>query len=205
VILPYDERNRFRLMDRDHVPTLHIRADAIENVSGIVRAAESWLADRYPENQDDFTIASSTARVNQATQAMLVFKLALGSIAAISLIVGGIGIMNILLASVTERTREIGIRRASGARRGHILAQFLSESIMISIAGSLAGALLGIGATYVVTFGIEALTEAPISAVFSVGSLLFAAATAVLIGLVFGTYPARRAADIEPAVAMRYE
>ncbi len=205
VVLPLDTRNRERLADADHVPVVLLRANEIEDVSEILSNVEEWVSSRDGSKEDDFIISSSSARVSQAAQGMMVFKLALGSIAGISLIVGGIGIMNILLASVTERTREIGIRRASGARRGHILIQFLSESVVISVVGSTIGALIGVGATYLITAVIEMITDAPLTAVFSGGSLLFAAFAAILIGLAFGTYPARLAARIEPAVAMRYE
>jgi len=205
VYVPIDERNVKQLSKPDRPAVAVLRANVLENVPEIVESVNTWLDRIYNDGKNDFVVTSSHQRVTQATQAMLVFKLALGSIAGISLLVGGIGIMNILLASVTERTREIGVRRATGARRGHILVQFLSESVIISIVGSLIGAALGIAATFLITFLIEIMTDAPIDAVFSGGSLLFAAAAAIVIGLTFGTYPARQAARIEPAAAMRYE
>jgi ABC-type antimicrobial peptide transport system permease subunit len=137
------------------------------------------------------------ARMSQsATQVMSMLLLA---VASISLLVGGIGIMNILLVSVTERTREIGLRMAVGARRRHILLQFLVESVAISLVGGLAGAALGIG----VSIAISSLAGWPtlIAPEAVLGALLFAAA----VGIFFGFYPARRAAGLDPIAALRFE
>ncbi|MGH7249165.1 MAG: ABC transporter permease, partial [Pseudomonadota bacterium] len=125
--------------------------------------------------------------------------LLLAAVASISLLVGGIGIMNIMLVSVTERTREIGIRMALGARRIHILLQFLIESALLSILGGLAGAVLGIVASKV----LSALASWPtlISTTAVVGGFLFAAA----VGVFFGYYPARKASMLDPIDALRYE
>jgi putative ABC transport system permease protein len=128
-----------------------------------------------------------------------VFTTLLGSIASISLLVGGIGIMNIMLVSVTERTREIGIRRSLGARGKDILAQFLVESIVLALAGGAIGVLLGILTSRLVTYFAEWETAvAPETVVLAFG---FAAA----IGLLFGLYPARRAARLNPIDALRHE
>ena len=136
---------------------------------------------------------------------MLVFKLVMGAIAGISLLVGGIGIMNILLASVAERTREIGIRKAAGARQRHVLLQFLAESVAITGIGSVLGVILGLAGAFGITAGIRHLTDAPLYAAFTWQSVAVAAAAALLVGLVFGTYPARRAARLSPIEASRHE
>jgi putative ABC transport system permease protein len=126
-------------------------------------------------------------------------SLLLGAIASVSLLVGGIGIMNIMLVSVTERTREIGIRMAIGARQKDILTQFLLEAIMISIAGCLIGLVLGIGGALL----INAITDMVI--VISGGSVLVAFGVAAGVGVFFGFYPARKAAALDPIEALRYQ
>jgi putative ABC transport system permease protein len=115
------------LVDRES--TAMIRAGRIEDVEAIRLRVENWIQERYGSDRELFRVSSSQARVDQTRRAMLVFKLALGAIAGISLLVGGIGIMNILLASVSERTREIGVRKATGARHRDVLMQFLAESV----------------------------------------------------------------------------
>ena len=126
-----------------------------------------------------------------------VFTTLLGAVAAISLLVGGIGVMNIMLVSVTERTREIGIRKAIGARRADILAQFLTEAVLVSALGGITGVIVGIVGSQFKIAGVE-----PAIALYSV-ALAFAAS--VLTGLFFGTYPAGRAARMRPIDALRFE
>jgi ABC-type antimicrobial peptide transport system permease subunit len=121
------------------------------------------------------------------------------AVASISLLVGGIGIMNILLVSVTERTREIGIRMAVGAKRRHILLQFLVEATMLGLVGGVAGALLGGGTAWLVSRLAGWPVVVPVGAV--VGSIVFAA----VVGIVFGFFPARRAANMDPITALRHE
>ena len=122
-----------------------------------------------------------------------------GSIASVSLLVGGIGVMNITLVSVTERTREIGIRMALGAHRSHILTQFLLEALVLSIAGGLVGVLLGLGAAGM----IGRYSGLPVSVASSSVALAFL--FSVVVGIVFGLYPARKAANLRPVEALRYE
>jgi putative ABC transport system permease protein len=143
--------------------------------------------------------------VAQAARGIVIFKLFMGAITGISLLVGGIGIMNVLLASVTERTREIGIRKAAGARRRDLLAQFLAESVTISLVGSFLGALLGLGAAFGATAVMRAKSSARIFAAVSWETLIVAAAAAILVGVVFGIYPALRAARLSPVEAIRHE
>jgi ABC-type antimicrobial peptide transport system permease subunit len=124
---------------------------------------------------------------------------------AISLIVGGIGIMNVLLASVAERTKEIGVRKAAGARRRDIIVQFLAESVVISMAGAIVGAILRIAGAYLVTYIMRSQTMAQVYAAVTWQTLAVAMGAATLVGLIFGTYPALKAANLSPVDAMRYE
>jgi putative ABC transport system permease protein len=153
--------------------------------------------------QDDFTIQSQQDILNTLTQITDAFTIFLGGIAAISLIVGGIGIMNIMLVSVTERTREIGIRKAVGARRRDILIQFLTEATVLSLAGGIIGILLGAGIAQLIS-GIQMGTTALQTSV-EVDAVLLAVIFSLGVGLFFGIYPANRAASLHPIDALRYE
>jgi putative ABC transport system permease protein len=149
---------------------------------------------------DDFMIQNQAQIVEMVQQTAETFTVLLGSIAAISLVVGGIGIMNIMLVSVTERTREIGIRKAVGARRRDILAQFLVEAVVLGLVGGLVGVLAGYGGAQVVTpllGGTRALVTPE--------SVVMALSVSIGVGLFFGIYPARRAAALNPIDALRYE
>lgn len=147
----------------------------------------------------DFSVRNLTAIANSAAETARTMSLLLGAIASVSLLVGGIGIMNIMLVSVTERTREIGIRMAIGARQGDILLQFLLEAIMISIVGCLIGIAIGVGGALLV--GI--FTQAEI--IISSDSVIIAFSVAATIGVFFGFYPARKAAMLNPIEALRYQ
>lgn len=185
---------------------LLLKARSVEEVPALKAGTERWLAARYgPGWRRDFTVGTSQARVEQVMRAMLLFKVFMGAITAISLLVGGIGIMNVLLASVTERTREIGIRKAVGARRRDIVLQFLSESVAITGSGSLVGLLLGLAAAFAITALMRAQVEAPVHAGLSLSTLAVAALSALVIGITFGTYPALRAARLSPIDAIRHE
>lgn len=147
----------------------------------------------------DFTIRNLTAMANTAAQATRVMSIMLGAIASISLLVGGIGIMNIMLVSVTERTREIGIRVAIGARQRDILTQFLMEAIFISIAGCTVGVVLGVGGAVLVNKFAE------MAVVITGVSIVMAFMVAAGVGVFFGFYPARKAARLKPIDALRYQ
>jgi len=155
---------------------------------------------RLREGQEnDFTVRNLTAIAESAAETTRIMSLLLGAIASVSLIVGGIGIMNIMLVSVTERTREIGIRMAIGAREIDVLTQFLLEAILISIAGCLIGLLLGVGSAVL----IHLTTGVPI--IISGSAVLVAFFVAAAIGIFFGFYPARKAARLDPIEALRYQ
>ena len=155
---------------------------------------------RIREGADnDFSVRNLTAMANTAAETAQVMSLMLGAIASISLLVGGIGIMNIMLVSVTERTREIGIRMAIGARGKDILLQFLLEAIIISIIGCLIGVLLGVGGAYAVS-GATGM-----AVVVTVNSIMTAFAVAAAVGIFFGWYPARKASNLRPIDALRFQ
>ena len=204
VHVPLTAAARAELERRDRVAGLAVRASRVEDVEVVGEETESWLESRFGD-AGAFEVASRKAMAAQARRGMLVFKLVMGAIAGISLLVGGIGIMNILLASVFERTREIGIRKAAGARQRHVLLQFLTESLAITGIGSLVGAAVGLVGAFGVTAAIRRLTDAPLYAAFTWESMVVAVAAALLVGLLFGTYPARRAARLSPIEAIRHE
>ena len=188
------------------LPMVVVRAASIEEVAPTQRAIEGILARRTPQWKQHFEVSTYRARAEQVAQGILIFKLLMGAITGISLLVGGIGIMNVLLASVSERTREIGIRRATGATRRDILLQFLSESVAISGFGSVLGVVVGLVGAFGITAGIRRFSTAGfVQASFSWSSVLAAAAASLLIGLLFGMYPARRASWLSPIDAIRHE
>jgi putative ABC transport system permease protein len=187
-------------------PALLIKAPRLEDVELTKARVEDWVAQRFGRWEGRIQVQTSTQRLAQATQGIFIFKLFMGAITGISLLVGGIGIMNVLLASVTERTREIGVRKAMGARRRDILLQFLAESVAISGAGSLLGVAVGLFGAFAIVAAIRAQTKAVyLDATFSWSTVLSAALSAIIIGLTFGTYPARRAARLSPIDAIRHE
>ena len=146
-----------------------------------------------------FNVRNLTAVANSAAETTRTMSLLLGAIASVSLLVGGIGIMNIMLVSVTERTREIGIRMAIGARERDILLQFLLEAIVISVIGCLIGLFLGVTGAILV----NKLTQAAV--VISGNSVMIAFAVAASVGIFFGFYPAKKAARMNPIEALRYQ
>ncbi len=186
-------------------PTLMLKALRLEEVEEVHDSAVAWLSDRFGQWEEHFDVEMATVRLQQARRAMLLLQLFLGAITGISIVVGGIGIMNILLASVYERTREIGIRKAAGARRRDILFQFLAESVTISAVGSLIGIVVGLGGAFLILQVLRRQAEAPLGMVLSWWSLLVVAAVAIGVGIIFGTYPAVRAARLQPVEAIRHE
>jgi putative ABC transport system permease protein len=199
---------QMRLIRRrsDRVDTIIVQAinsDAVaqaqEEITSILRVRH-----RTPIGEDDFTIFTQQSFLEIAQTITSVLTVFLGGIAAISLLVGGIGIMNIMLVSVTERTKEIGLRKAIGARKRDILFQFLAESSLLSLLGGLIGIGLGFGLATVVG-AIANASDVELAPLVTLDAVLLATLFSIAVGLFFGLYPAKRAADLEPVEALRYE
>jgi putative ABC transport system permease protein len=191
-----------RMMGISYIQTISVQAASPESINQAQEDITSLLRSRHKlakDMPDDFTVRNLAAVMATAEETTKTITLLLGNIAAISLLVGGIGIMNIMLVSVTERTREIGIRKALGATYRNILLQFLIEAIVIGVTGGLIGIGLGIGTAYAIS------AIAGWNTAISSGSILMAFGFSVAIGLFFGIYPARKAALLDPIDALRYE
>jgi len=187
------ERTNYHQLDRMIVRVRD--AAAVSDVAGIIRR----MLERRHNSVVDFEITVPEELLRQEQRTKAIFNVVLGAIASISLIVGGIGIMNIMLASILERTREIGVRRAMGATQRDILSQFLAEAVLISLAGGVAGIALG----GILSISIERLAK--IQTVVSGMSIAVAFGVSITVGLVFGIIPAWRAARKDPVVSLRYE
>jgi putative ABC transport system permease protein len=193
-----------RFRGGDVVSTVNVRITDTSVQDSVVQDISDVLRERHrTQFQDDFTIQSQQDILNTLTQITDAFTIFLGGIAGISLIVGGIGIMNIMLVSVTERTREIGIRKAIGARRRDILIQFLTEAMILSLFGGLIGLLFGAAIARMIS-GIQ-MGNTTLQTVVDLDAVLLAISFSLGVGLFFGIYPANRAATLHPIDALRYE
>jgi putative ABC transport system permease protein len=187
------------------LPTLRLKAHSIEAVDTLRTAVMNWLGERYGLRASKLKVEVGTQRLENTRQAMLLTKLLLGMLVALILAVGGIGIMNVLLAAVAERTHEIGIRKAVGARASDIQAQFLLESVTVTGVGSAIGFVVGIGLAFAGTAVFRQWAHAGIYPVIRPTTAMLAVVSAIVVGLAFGTYPARRAARLSPVDAIARE
>jgi putative ABC transport system permease protein len=190
----------------DTVSQISVKAQSEDVLSRLQEDVENTLRQRHRtrEGEDDFTVQNLSSISETMAQTTGVFTALLGGISAVSLLVGGIGIMNIMLVSVTERTREIGLRKALGARRKDIMTQFLIEAIMLTALGGLIGALFGATLSWLGSLAISSLIDGW-SFIVPFRAVLLAFGVATGVGLVFGLYPARKAAKLDPIEALRYE
>lgn len=189
------------MLGGDRVRTIYVKAESQEKVDSVINQVTAVLAERHDVDpaKPDFTVQTQQDIIATQEATTEAFRDLLAWVAGISLLVGGIGIMNIMLVSVTERTREIGLRMAVGARPRDVLLQFLIEAVILSLVGGLVGVLIGVGGSYLFgTFGTMRTAVVPASI-----PLAFGASAAV--GIFFGYYPATRAAQLDPIVALRHE
>jgi ABC-type antimicrobial peptide transport system permease subunit len=195
---PYNFKRRLT----GYVNQIYVQAASQAQVQPAIGQATEILTRRHrirAGDPSDFSVRNLSQVAETAESSSRIMALLLAAVASISLVVGGIGIMNILLVSVTERTREIGLRMAIGARRLHVLLQFLAEAVLLSVTGGVAGIVMGAALSKFLS--VVAGWPAPIVPAAIVGGFLFSAA----VGIFFGYYPARKAAGLDPIEALRYE
>jgi putative ABC transport system permease protein len=201
IFVPLNTAQKF-LAGSDYVSTISVQADNQDGMAGIQEQITSLLLTRHKisdATMADFSILNQADIVESASTITNTLTLLLGAIAGISLLVGGIGIMNMMLTTVTERTKEIGLRKAVGAKKKDISLQFLAESVMLTFIGGVIGVILGwLLALLVAKFG-------GITTTVSFWAVLLAVSVSGAIGIIFGYYPARRAANLNPIDALRYE
>ncbi|HZR40814.1 MAG TPA: ABC transporter permease [Ktedonobacteraceae bacterium] len=201
IFMPFSTYEQ-RVANVTNIAQILVQADDVNNVAQIQQAITTLLENRHHIRQglpDNFRVTSVIQLIQQTQTEATAFTFLFGGIAAISLIVGGIGIMNIMLVSVTERIREIGIRMAIGARRSDIHNQFLIESATLSVLGGLIGILLGLFVGYAI------VSDLGVSFVFNLAVILLAVGVAAAVGIIFGLYPAIRASRLDPIIALRQE
>jgi putative ABC transport system permease protein len=201
VIIPLNT-GRFRVFDTRYLRAINVLARSEAAIPETMTEIERIMRrqHRIPSGRDDdFEIRSQADFLNAFAGTTQVFSLLLSGIALVSLLVGGIGIMNIMLVSVTERTREIGVRKALGATRRNILVQFLIEAVVLCLAGGLFGVIIGAGAAMGMRYGLHWNTDVGLD------SVVLAFVFSAIVGVVFGVWPARRASTMDPITALRYE
>jgi putative ABC transport system permease protein len=202
IYIPLQDAQLFLLGKTTYLTTVSISATSPTVMTQVQNDVTNLLLQRHnisDPTQADFNVLNQASIVSAASSVTGTFTILLGAVAGISLVVGGIGIMNMMLTTVTERTREIGLRKAIGAKRRDINTQFLTEAVALTVIGGAIGVFLGWLVAYAVTyFGI-------LQASISMSSVLLAFGVSAAIGIVFGYYPARRASRLNPIEALRYE
>ena len=201
IFVPISTAQRY-LANDDYVTTISVQADDPKNMTAIQGEITNLLLQRHHINDPqlaDFNVLNQSDIVAAASSVTGIFTILLASIAGISLLVGGIGIMNMMLTTVTERTREIGLRKAIGAKSRDIILQFLAESVMLTFSGGALGIILG----FLLALGVSQF--AGVATSVSLNAVLLAFGVSTVIGIVFGYYPAKRAAGLNPIKALRYE
>lgn len=207
IVIPYSTAQIY-LMGIDHYHEIITKADSPENVARTVRDIEDTLREMHgitDPSKDDFFVVTPEGMLEQIGSILDALTLFLSAVVGIALVVGGVGVMNIMLVSVTERTKEIGLRKAIGATNKDIMIQFLFEAIMLTITGGVMGIVLGSSASLLVTIGIVSFTDYSWTFNFPIGASILGILVSGMIGVVFGIYPAKKASEKSPIEALRYE
>lgn len=186
-------------------PRMVLEAAKTEDVPLLKEQTETWLKNEFGVKSGDFQVFSQDFWVDEASKGFMIFRIVMGLIIGISVVVGGVGVMNVLLISVTERTAEIGLRKAVGAKKGDIRRQFLAESITVSAFGSFIGLLVGAGFALATMPIIRLFVDVPFNAALTWNTFFIICVVAVIVGIIFGTYPAVKAARLDPVEALRRE
>jgi len=192
----------YRVLGQDNLSSITVATKTPEDIDKVEKGIEVMLRKHHrlrPGQDNDFNIMKQSQILESMAEAGETMTNLLGGIALVSLLVGGVGIMNIMLVSVTERTREVGVRKAVGARKLDIMAQFLVESMVLSTIGGVLGILLGIGVAQLIA------KQSGWTAIISVPSIVYSFLFAGAVGIFFGLWPAKKAADMDPITALRYE
>ena len=184
-------------------PSIVFKVSKVEQVNQVKAKLYEWANTRFPNSHQHIKVNTYEGRVKQAEQAIMVFKLVMGLITGISVLVGGIGVMNVLLMSIKERTPEIGIRKALGAKRKNIVVQFLAESVTVSIVGSFAGLIFSAIFMEIAIPIIKSLTEIDFPLAWTLSTLITVCIVAIVVGITFGTYPAYKASRLVPIDAIQ--
>ncbi len=207
VILPYTTAQQY-LTGSDHFNEIMLKARSPEVAARMVRDIELTLRETHgitDPSKDDFYIVTQKGMIDQVNTIISILTIFLSSVVAISLVVGGIGVMNIMLVSVTERTKEIGLRKALGATDRDIMTQFIGEAIILTAVGGLVGIVLGAGLSFLISFVLTNFFDLAWEFSFPVMAAILGLSVSAFVGLVFGFYPARQASKKSPIEALRYE